>query len=221
MRHFWGKLKRSPTLYPIFTVIKCFRNRVHGTLGHSRNTYSEWNIFLYLYLYTVQRMPRYNTAHIWNNLVPISIKDFPEVSFITAYKNHSIQEYSEGPSTYDVRKILGFFDPLPPLVRIWDWSTVLNSRNLPYYIFFWANPPSPLSADIIYGCPLRGFPYMTSEKFSDFFTPFFPCPHVGLSGWIYSAPATTSDKEKREKERGGIHIRRPHWGGRGVAQKKT
>ena len=60
-------------------------------------------------------MPRYNTAHIWNNLVPISIKDFPEVSFITAYKNHSIQEYNEGPSTYDVRKILGFFDPLPPL----------------------------------------------------------------------------------------------------------
>ena len=29
-------------------------------------------------------------------------------------------------------------------------STVLNSRNLPYYIFFLANPPSPLSADVIY-----------------------------------------------------------------------
>ena len=59
----------------------------------------------------------------------------------------------KGPSIYDVRKLLGFFDPSPLLVRIWDWSTVLNSRNLPYYIFFWANPPSPLSADVIYGCP--------------------------------------------------------------------
>ena len=28
--------------------------------------------------------------------------------------------YGMGPSIYDVRKILGFFDPLPPLVRIWD-----------------------------------------------------------------------------------------------------
>ena len=46
-----------------------------------------------------------------------------------------------------------FWDFLTPSVRIWDWSTVLNSRNLPYYIFFWANPPSPLSADVIYGCP--------------------------------------------------------------------
>ena len=37
----------------------------------------------------------------------------------------------------------GIFRPPPPLVCIWDWSTVLNSRNLPYYIFFWANPPPP------------------------------------------------------------------------------
>ena len=51
----------------------------------------------------------------------------------------------------------GIFWPPPPLVRIWGWSTVLNSRNLPYYIFFWANLlPSPPSADVIYGCPLRG-----------------------------------------------------------------
>ena len=62
---------------------------------------------------------------------------------------------TKGPSIYDVRKILGFFEHLPPLVSNWDWSTVLNSRNLPYYIFFWANPPPPLSADVIYGCPLR------------------------------------------------------------------
>ena len=51
-------------------------------------------------------------------------------------------------------KFWDFWTPSPH-VRIWDWSTVLNSRNLPYYIFFWANPPSPLSADVIYGCPLR------------------------------------------------------------------
>ena len=36
-----------------------------------------------------------------------------------------------------------FWDFLTPLVRIWDGSTVLNSRNLPYYIFFWANPLPP------------------------------------------------------------------------------
>ena len=34
-----------------------------------------------------------------------------------------------------------FWHPLP--VHIWYWSTELNSRNLPYYIFFWANPPPP------------------------------------------------------------------------------
>ena len=44
---------------------------------------------------TVQRMSSYSTAHIWNNLVPISIKDYPEASFITAYKNHFIQEYND------------------------------------------------------------------------------------------------------------------------------
>ena len=65
-----------------------------------------------------------------------------------------MQRARKGPSIYDVREILGFFDPPPPLVRIWDLSTVLNSCNLPYYIFFWANPPPPLSADVIYGCPL-------------------------------------------------------------------
>ena len=32
-------------------------------------------------------------------------------------------------------KFSGFWTS-SPLVRIWDWSTVLNSSNLPYYIFF-------------------------------------------------------------------------------------
>ena len=49
-------------------------------------------------------------------------------------------------SIYDVRKIVGIYDPLH-LVRI--CSTVLNSRNLPYYIFFWANPP-PISVGTSY-----------------------------------------------------------------------
>ena len=39
-------------------------------------------------------------------------------------------------------KFWDFLTP-SPLVHIWDWSTVLNSRNLPYYIFFWANPLPP------------------------------------------------------------------------------
>ena len=54
-------------------------------------------------------------------------------------------------------KFWDFLTP-SPLVRIWGWSTVLNSCNLPYYIFFWANPPPALSADVIYGCPLMHCP---------------------------------------------------------------
>ena len=45
-------------------------------------------------------------------------------------------------------KFWDFLTP-SPLVRIWDLSTVLNSRNLPYYIFFWSNPP-PLSVRTSY-----------------------------------------------------------------------
>ena len=87
----------------------------------------------------------------------LSMRPPPHSSFIDAARQSEFPwreregEGRKGPSIYDVRKILGFFDP-SPLVRIWDWSTVLNSRNLPYYIFFWANPPSPLSADVINGC---------------------------------------------------------------------
>ena len=59
----------------------------------------------------------------------------PTTARIGTLENPSAQ----GPSIYDVRKISGFFDPLPP-VRIWDCSSVLNSHNLPYYIFFWQWP---------------------------------------------------------------------------------
>ena len=40
--------------------------------------------------------------------------------------------------------MFGFWDPLP-LVQILDLSIVVNPRNLPYYVCFWTNPPSPLS----------------------------------------------------------------------------
>ena len=46
------------------------------------------------------------------------------------------------PSVKEVRKIFGIMDPLPPLVRILVSSLVLNPCNLPYYVCFWANPPS-------------------------------------------------------------------------------
>ena len=43
---------------------------------------------------------------------------------------------------------------IPPLVCILDQFTVLNSRNLPYYICFWGTPLPPPTADIICTCPL-------------------------------------------------------------------
>ena len=56
-----------------------------------------------------------------------------------------------GENMKDVRQILWIFDPLP-LVCICSRSTVLNPRNLPYYVCFWATP-SPLSvgAFFMYG----------------------------------------------------------------------
>ena len=68
-----------------------------------------------------------------------------------------------GPSIYEVRKILGFFDPLPPCPHLGlIYSTKFT--NLPYYIFFWANPPPPHSADIIYGCPICTHALLLNEK---------------------------------------------------------
>ena len=43
----------------------------------------------------VQRMPKYNIAHNWNNNVPKSFKDLPEASFHSAYKSHFLQKYCE------------------------------------------------------------------------------------------------------------------------------
>ena len=45
-----------------------------------------------------------------------------------------------GPCIKDIRKIFGIFDP-NPLVRTLTTPIVLYSRNLPYYVCFWASPP--------------------------------------------------------------------------------
>ena len=45
-----------------------------------------------------------------------------------------------------VRNVFGFLDPLPPLSAFWP----LNPRNLPYYVCFWTNPPSPLCVEVLY-----------------------------------------------------------------------
>ena len=69
--------------------------------------------------------------------------DGPQQRFSSKFGTQTPKMYHDmGASIYDVSKIFGILDPLPP-VRIWDWSTVLNSHNLPYYIFFWDNPSPP------------------------------------------------------------------------------
>ena len=55
----------------------------------------------------------------------------------------------KGPFIRTSAKFLGFWTP-SPLVRILARSIRVNPRNLPYYVCFWANPPSPLSADVLY-----------------------------------------------------------------------
>ena len=51
-------------------------------------------------------------------------------------------------------KFSGFLTPFP-LAWIKDQFIVLNSRNLPFYICFRGTPFPPLTADIIFTCPLR------------------------------------------------------------------
>ena len=52
-----------------------------------------------------------------------------------------------GASIYDIYRILGLFDPLPPLSA----KSILFVRN--YNAFF--DLPSPFCVDVIYGRPLR------------------------------------------------------------------
>ena len=43
----------------------------------------------------VIKMPKHSIANIWNKHVPDSIKDFPEASFLNAYKSHFILAYKD------------------------------------------------------------------------------------------------------------------------------
>ena len=76
---------------------------------------------------------------------------------IALYRARQVRMY-KGPFIRTSAKFLGFWTP-SPLVRNQGWSTVVNSRNLPYCIrilvkFF--DPPLPLSANVINGSPLFG-----------------------------------------------------------------
>ena len=73
----------------------------------------------------------------------ITLKAF----FVSLYNNGphrlvSRGQQHKGPSIYDVRKILGFFDPPGPHLGL-IYSTKFTQPPLAYYIFKWANPPSP------------------------------------------------------------------------------
>ena len=58
-------------------------------------------------------------------------------------------DHVKGPYIKDVRKIFWILDPLLPLVRILPRSIVVNLRNLPYYVCFWATPLPPLVCILI------------------------------------------------------------------------
>ena len=70
----------------------------------------------------------------------------------------------KGPSIKYVTEIFGIFDPLPPLVRILARFVRLNSRNLPYYVRFWA--PSPSLRTYFMDAPLFG----RGKELCDFFS---------------------------------------------------
>ena len=57
----------------------------------------------------------------------------------------------KGPSIYDVRKILGFFGPLPPCSHL---GLIYNTKLTSLTTSSFGLTPLPLSADVIYGCPL-------------------------------------------------------------------
>ena len=67
---------------------------------------------------------------------------------IALYRARQVRMY-KGPFIRTSAKFLGFWTP-SPLVRILARSIRVNPRNLPYYVCFWANPPPPLGADVLY-----------------------------------------------------------------------
>ena len=93
---------------------------------------------------------------------------------------------AKGASIYDVRKIFGILDPLPSLVRIWNWSTLLNSRNLPYYIFFWANPPSPYQCGRHTWMPPKANLWMDHLHLSELrnLVSRHSCTLLGVQSWV-------------------------------------
>ena len=70
-------------------------------------------------------------------------RGFHYVSRLTRWRR---RKRGKGVSIYDVRKIFGFLDPLPPV-------TVTNQLILFLSSAFWGPPPPP-TADVIYGNPL-------------------------------------------------------------------
>ena len=60
------------------------------------------------------------------------------------------------PYRYDVRKISGFFDPLPPCLR-WETGLHYKIHATSLTLSAFPLPPSPLSADVINGWPLGVF----------------------------------------------------------------
>ena len=51
--------------------------------------------------------------------------------------------------------MLGFFNPLPPCPHLGLIYSTKFTQNLPYYIFFWANPPSPSVRTSYMDAPLQ------------------------------------------------------------------
>ena len=80
----------------------------------------------------------------------------PQNRWVVQPQNQLIYNRDKGPWSHvhmTSAKFSGFLTP-SPLVCIWVWFTVYNSRNLPYYIWFWVAPLPPPSAVVICTCPL-------------------------------------------------------------------
>jgi len=79
------------------------------------------------------------------------------LSYLVEYAHqrpNNLSHCPKGPFIKDVRKMFGILDP-SPLVRTLARSIRVNPRNLPYYVCFWANPLSPLGADVLYEWSLK------------------------------------------------------------------
>ena len=73
-------------------LTSCFQEKIHKR-NTREATFKTLEILHTKNDIVVHRMPRYSIANIWNKLVPDSIKEFPQMSFLTAYKSHFVLEY--------------------------------------------------------------------------------------------------------------------------------